>query len=249
MNRQVPCANNRTNGCQEIVSQRGTIFCETCSEERKNLTKSRREQDIDDLVNKNAELEKELMRLRQVQHTIENSNSKNKDEYEKKILDLELEIKSLQIDRNEIENNYTKILTENKVIQQLNEDFSKNNKQLQEMNLELEKTVAFLKKNQDENSRYATMYKTQIEKENVKLQDLLSKLRIDNQNLVKEREIYEMSYSQLKIDSQKISLDNKKLKEQNAKLLSQNEELTKDKPNALQTKPIAPVRTVLKKAK
>lgn len=231
MSRQIPCANIKVSGCQGIVSQRGNIFCDVCIEVRKTVTKSRRDQDVDDLLNKNAELEKQLINLRQLCHEethkynqalknieiIEEDLSSQilriENEYQQKIDEDKSQIKLLEAKKSEYEEKYTKI-------EKLNEELGRKN-------IELENTISNLKKDKNDNSKYS-MYNTQLEKENNNLTDLLSKIRVENQNLVKERETYQMSYSQLKIDIQKMVIDNNRLKSENDRLAGQNEELVKE---------------------
>lgn len=71
MSRQSPCANSKATGCEGFVTQRGVIFCDVCTEVRKNTNKARKEQSFEDLVNKNKELETELQNLRKSNHEME----------------------------------------------------------------------------------------------------------------------------------------------------------------------------------
>lgn len=71
MSRQSSCANSKATGCEGVVTQRGVIFCDVCTEVRKNTNKARREQSFEDLVNKNKELETELQNLRKSKHEME----------------------------------------------------------------------------------------------------------------------------------------------------------------------------------
>ena len=71
MSRQSPCANSKATGCEGFVTQRGVIFCDVCTEVRKNTNKARREQSFEDLVNRNKELETEVQNLRKSKHEIE----------------------------------------------------------------------------------------------------------------------------------------------------------------------------------
>jgi hypothetical protein len=65
MNRQnVPCANLKLNGCQGLVTQRGNILCETCTETRKNNSQNKREFDFDSLMIKYRELESEIAKYK-----------------------------------------------------------------------------------------------------------------------------------------------------------------------------------------
>jgi len=210
MSRQGPCANNRVTGCQGIVSQRGNIFCDSCNEARKSMTKSRRDQDVDELVKKNADLEKELIRLRQAQHELA---TKHDADYKTQLSKVEADYKT-QLSK--AENDYKTQLA----------DYVEKIKLFEAEN-------ETLKKNIGDSSR-SNVYNTQLEKENSRLLEIVSKLRQENHTLVKERETYELTHEQLKIDSQKIGLDNTRLKETNASLIAQMEELTKE--NALLSK-------------
>ena len=65
MNRQnVPCANLKLNGCQGLVTQRGNILCETCTETRKNNAQNKREFDFDALMIKYREIECEFSKYK-----------------------------------------------------------------------------------------------------------------------------------------------------------------------------------------
>jgi methionine synthase II (cobalamin-independent) len=65
MSRQTPCANNRTTGCQGVVTQRGNVLCPDCIESRKQQLKTKRDSELDELAQKNAILEHELNLLKQ----------------------------------------------------------------------------------------------------------------------------------------------------------------------------------------
>jgi hypothetical protein len=58
------CSNSKINGCEGTVSQRGTILCETCTENRKNMSLNKREYDIDQLTNKYLQSEQELSKYK-----------------------------------------------------------------------------------------------------------------------------------------------------------------------------------------
>lgn len=64
MSRQNPCANSKATGCEGVVIQKGVIFCDECTDLRKNMNKARREQSFDDLIGRNKELETEVQNLR-----------------------------------------------------------------------------------------------------------------------------------------------------------------------------------------
>lgn len=173
MSRQVICASNRITGCQNIISQKGHIFCEKCNEERKSSTKFRRDQDIEDLVNKNLELEKQLIYIRENQIETENKLQKITNESCEKISNLELEIKSLQTQKNELEKTNLGLITENHLLQNSNQEFLSSNKKIKEINIELENIISDFKKEEENNSKNITIYKSQFEKENSILQELV----------------------------------------------------------------------------
>ena len=99
-----------------------------------------------------------------------------------------------------------------------------------------EETISKLEesiKNHTDNTKYI-LYADQLEKENNRINQLLIKLRNDNEILLKERENYHTLYLQLNIDYQKLNLENIKLitlneslKEQNQDLHTENEMLKK----------------------
>jgi len=65
MNRQnIPCANIKVNSCQGLVTHRGNILCENCTETRKNNTQNKREFDFDSLMIKYREIECELAKYK-----------------------------------------------------------------------------------------------------------------------------------------------------------------------------------------
>ena len=48
--RLIPCSNSHQTGCVNYVSHRGNILCDSCTEARKTLLKSRREQDMEEMI-------------------------------------------------------------------------------------------------------------------------------------------------------------------------------------------------------
>ena len=57
MNRQIICNNKKINGCENIVMERGSIYCEKCNEERKNFNKQKKDIGLEELLHKNYFLE------------------------------------------------------------------------------------------------------------------------------------------------------------------------------------------------
>ena len=170
--RQNTCANSRTTGCTNIVTQRGNILCELCMELRKNSLLSRKDVEINSLTEKSKELEKEAQTLRlQLQDSI----------YENESLIEKLGNSSKQ--SSDLEDKYKKL------------------------------------KNID------TEY---LEKENTRLHDSIDVLNRTIDNLVKEKNKYEMVYSQMILDNEKLSIDVERLKGLNGMLNDHNNFLERE---------------------
>lgn len=58
--KQILCANSKINNCIGIVSQKGTILCETCLEDRKVLLKYRTDNNVQEENLRLSELNKHL---------------------------------------------------------------------------------------------------------------------------------------------------------------------------------------------
>lgn len=67
--RQTACSLAKVSGCTGMVSKRGNTLCDNCIENRKTLTKLRKEQSIDELFMQNKELERELAHVREMYKT------------------------------------------------------------------------------------------------------------------------------------------------------------------------------------
>lgn len=84
--RNIPCSLSKLTGCQGFVSQRGNIMCDKCTELRKSLTRTKREQTLDDLLSRNKELEKTLQSCKEqcnfVQKELEETKSKLESKHE-----------------------------------------------------------------------------------------------------------------------------------------------------------------------
>lgn len=62
--KQIQCANYRTSGCDNFVTRRGNILCDDCRNERKEWSKNRHENEIDDFIQKNKHMEEQLEQFR-----------------------------------------------------------------------------------------------------------------------------------------------------------------------------------------
>jgi chromosome segregation ATPase len=177
MSKQNTCANSKTNNCQGVVTQKGNILCNACIEARKTLSKNRRDQDLDNFVEKNKIMEQELSRLRidVLKFSTENN------EYKNKVSGYETELKDLR-------EKYSSVKSDSK-----HKDYS-----------------------------------DQLQKENIRLSDIISKFRENNEKLVKEKGMYEMTYNQTKLDYQKLLVENERYRTLNKQLMEQNDMLEKE---------------------
>jgi hypothetical protein len=80
----------------------------------------------------------------------------------------------------------------------------------------------------DKNNNKYVLYNLQLETENKLLSETISKLRMEKEIVIRERESYEMTHSQLKLDNKKLSVENEILKESNNSLTEQNKILTNE---------------------
>ena len=156
MNRS--CADKK---CSGIITEKGNIFCCDCIEKRKTLSKLKIEYNMEELLNKNIQLEQELKNLKQIDNITRDDYNMIKDQ----------------------------------------------NIQLENMLKEMKNTSAELDK--------FCMYKTHLEKDNNSLLDIISKLKLDNQALLKEREMLCINYEQLKLDYEEIKIKNDSLRKIN----------------------------------
>jgi len=104
--KQNVCANSRTSiNCSEIVNQRGNILCDTCIENRKINSISKREADINLLIERNRDLEKELHEIKINLHEHEYKYTETQKQLEdirekyKKIKDVDSEFLQVEIQR------------------------------------------------------------------------------------------------------------------------------------------------------
>jgi chromosome segregation ATPase len=104
--RQNICANSRTSvNCSGIVIQRGNILCDTCIENRKASSMSKRDADINFLTEKNKELEKELHEVKINLHELEYKNTETQNQLEEitkkynKLKDVDSDFLQLEIQR------------------------------------------------------------------------------------------------------------------------------------------------------
>lgn len=70
MSRKIPCSNSGTSGCTNFVESKGNILCSSCLEKRKTLMKHKRDDQIDELLEKNGTMGKDLEMLRKQNHSL-----------------------------------------------------------------------------------------------------------------------------------------------------------------------------------
>ena len=201
MSKPNPCANLRSTGCTGQIVQRGNIFCDECTELRKSLSKNRRENNIDELIVRNGEMEKELYKLRETLHSTSqrvqelegrlDENNQSLENSKKTILDLQIQNAGLQESKKELEINYEQAL----------------------------------------NSKTISGYTDQLERECSYLKITIEKLRDENIAIVKERETYEMTHSQIRLDNETVMTEIGKLKSENQSLKAENKSLLEENKN------------------
>jgi len=74
------CSNSRVTGCNETISQRGNILCDTCLEVRKSRMKDRQGHDIDELLGKNKLMSNEIAQLQLHIKSLEEKTANNNTE-------------------------------------------------------------------------------------------------------------------------------------------------------------------------
>lgn len=248
------CANATRAGCEGIVVQKGNILCDLCIESRKAQLKLRKEQNMEDLFERNKDMENQLYRLKQehadtvskYEDTIRNlidekSEVEQKkldqykqdalrleEEFSKKLKQHELNNQVLVVKQQELEKENT---TLGEKIKELNNIILEKNVRLQQIQLELSDLNISLK---NENNRLTTLhdrykeYNARLERENASLSEENRKLQIQNEMLVQEKERLLLEVSHIKLEGDQILLDNKRLTEINSQLINQNELLTKE---------------------
>ena len=90
-----------------------------------------------------------------------------------------------------------------------------------------ENVIENLKKEKMEFERYGE-YSKHLEKENLRFIELISKLRSENESLVKDKSSYEMTYEQLQLDSKKTQIDLDRLTSASLLASADNVKLTRE---------------------
>jgi hypothetical protein len=107
------CSNSKINGCEGTITQRGTILCETCTENRKNISLNKREYDIDQLTKKYLQCEQEL--------------SKYKTLYEQVLLQSEKDMNKIRLSElrnSQISIDNEKLIIDNQALEVLNKNLN-----------------------------------------------------------------------------------------------------------------------------
>ena len=188
-NRNVLCVNSRTTNCNGIVVERGNIFCDNCIELRKTTIKNKRDNDIDNLLEKNCILDQELQKLRSELQIEKDTNN-----------DLRNSLKSTTLQFEEIKNKYEKnILINSGYLEQ----------EVQRLNSSLEKIT----KENENLFKYQTKYeieynqnKLDLEKvllENEKYKSIVEMLSRQSTLLKNENEEFSKLNSELSLELQK----------------------------------------------
>ena len=124
------CSNSKINGCEGTVTQRGTILCETCTENRKNISLNKREYDIEQLTNKYLQSEQELSKYKTLYEQLLIQSEKDTN----KIRLSELRNSQLSIDNE-------KLIIDNQALEVLNKNLNSQLEVLTKQNGELSKTT------------------------------------------------------------------------------------------------------------
>jgi hypothetical protein len=192
-NRSILCVNSRTTNCSGIVTERGNIFCDTCIEIRKANIKNKRDNDIDNLLEKNCVLDQELQKIR----------SELQSEKQQKI-DLQDNLEQVRKELQEIKNKYNNsVLINSKYLEQ----------EVDRLNLTIQKITKDNENIVKSQSKYEIEYnqvKLDLEKvllDNEKLKSLVEMLTEQN-NLIKEENTgFSKLNSELTLELQKIIIN------------------------------------------
>jgi hypothetical protein len=161
-------------------------------------------------------MEKELQKMRDLVFN-----------YERKIQELE----------NRLGENTQELENSKKMIQDLQDQ----NVVLQESKKELQ--VCY---EQALNSKTISGYTDQLEKECNSLRIIVEKLREENISIVKDRETYEMTHSQIRLDNETVMIEVAKLKSENQVLKAENKALLEENKNLVVANNVTPPVTVPK---
>jgi len=174
------CSLSKTIGCQGTISQRGNIMCDKCMDDRKNISKIRRDQNIDDLFTQNKEVERELLRAREKYQTILKDLEDLKTSSDNKILSMTGEIADLR----------TRLSTDH--IADYNVQLEKENRRLSDVIIKLRTDIESLVKDKAEyEMTYAQIHldNEKIIVDNGRLQKTNKDLNEQNELLMKENEL------------------------------------------------------------
>mgnify|MGYP001560506859 CR=1 FL=1 len=175
------CA-NKNNGCIGIPNK-GSILCEKCLEERKKVLKNRQEHNIEELLEKNHNLQEDNTTLKNLVKTLRDTITTQ----EKKVSEMGNKVSELGNKINELS---SEIEIKNQTIS------------------DLETTIIELN---EKKPKIDLTYNKHLEQENERLIQSLDKKRNECDSLVKDKYTYESTHEQLKIDSEKLKIENNRL--------------------------------------
>lgn len=220
MSKQIPCA-GKAFGCSEMITQRGVIYCNICIENKKNISKAKRETELDDIINKNNALEEKIKHL-----------TKNEEQFRIQIEQYQNKIKELEIDAESItdysSSDYSSHLEKenDRVTNLLSKYIEENEKLIREKSLyerTFEQTKLDINKMKIEQDKLVSKYMI-LSNENEKLQK-------ENEELIKIQENFSSKVSNFKDKLEKTVMQVEEIKRVNpVENGEENDKVLHDKP-------------------
>lgn len=179
-----PCANAKLTNCTGIVTKRGNILCDNCQDEKIAATKHRRDNDLEDLLSRNNQLEKQIIVLKE---QLANKIPDNKDElgrwqtkYEQLLAEnstLKEQLNKYQSYCQQLEKDHQRITDALHELQHQNEDLLKQKSAIdvvyEQNKIDLKKLAAEMKQLR-QNADDLTAMNQKLEEENARLYKLFS---------------------------------------------------------------------------
>lgn len=222
MSKQIPCA-GKAFGCSEMITQRGVIYCNICIENKKNISKAKRETELDDIINKNNVLEEKIKHL-----------IKNEEQFRIQIEQYQNKIKELEIDAESntdySSSDYSSHLEKenDRVTNLLSKYIEENEKLIREKSLyerTFEQTKLDINKMKIEQDKLVSKYMI-LSNENEKLQK-------ENEELIKIQENFSSKVSNFKDKLEKTVMQVEEIKRVNpVENGDENDKVLHDKPNS-----------------
>lgn len=220
MSKQIPCA-GKAFGCSEMITQRGVIYCNICIENKKNISKAKRETELDDIINKNNVLEEKIKHL-----------IKNEEQFRIQIEQYQNKIKELEIDAESntdySSSDYSSHLEKenDRVTNLLSKYIEENEKLIREKSLyerTFEQTKLDINKMKIEQDKLVSKYMI-LSSENEKLQK-------ENEELIKIQENFSSKVSNFKDKLEKTVMQVEEIKRVNpVENGDENDKVLHDKP-------------------